>query len=154
MSETTGTAGRAESVSEGDVLDAFPRPAALPYLSVRNAADAIAWYCEVFHARQVGEPYIMPDGTVGHAELEVGGGILYLAEQFPDMGLVAPTPGAISVSLMLPVTDTDVTLEHARGCGAHVEREPSDEHGGRIAALQDPFGHRWMLFQPLTTPHD
>ena len=46
-----------------------PRPAALPYLSVANARDAIAWYVDTLGASLVGEPYEMDDGRIGHAEL-------------------------------------------------------------------------------------
>lgn len=134
---------------EADIVRGFPRPGALPYLSVRNAPEAIAWYAEVFDARQVGEPYVMPDESIGHAELAVGGGTIYLAEQYPDLGLLAPVGDATSVSLMLPVPDTDAAVRRARAAGARIEREPYDEYGGRNASLYDPFGHRWMLYQPL-----
>lgn len=127
----------------------FPRPGALPYLSVRDARAAIAWYERVFEAELVGEPYAMPDGAVGHAELTIGGGTVYLAEEFPDMGLRAPSGDATSVSLMLPVDDTDATLERARVAGGRVEREPYEEYGQRNASLVDPFGHRWMLAGPM-----
>lgn len=126
----------------------FPRPGALPYLSVRNARDAIAWYAETLGAELSGEPYVMSDNRIGHAELLIGGGTIYLADEFPDYGVVAPQPGQASVSLMLPVADTDGTLERARAGGVTQIREPYDGHGGRNAGFVDPFGHRWMLFQP------
>ena len=34
-----------------------PRPAALPYLTVANARDAIAWYVDALGAVIIGEPY-------------------------------------------------------------------------------------------------
>ena len=66
------------------------------------------------------------------------------------MGLTAPAGGATSVSLMLPVVDTDTVLERARAAGGRVERWISENHGHRNATLIDPFGHRWMLVGPLT----
>ena len=126
----------------------LPRPGALPYLAVDNARDAIAWYTDVLDAELSSEPYVMPDNRIGHAELSIGGGTIYLADEFPDYGVVAPRPGHASVSLMLPVTDTDATLERARARDATQIREPYDAHGGRNAGFVDPFGHRWMLFQP------
>jgi predicted enzyme related to lactoylglutathione lyase len=132
----------------------FPRPGALPYLTVGDARAAIAWYERVFAAELVGEPYAMPDGRIGHAELAIGGGTLYLAEEFPEMGLRAPSEGVTAVSLMLPVDDTDATLERVRVAGGRIEREPYEEYGQRNASLVDPFGHRWMLAGPMrsTTP--
>ena len=104
------------------VASAPPRPAALPYLSVANAREAIAWYVDTFGASVVGEPYEMDDGRIGHAELAIGDGVLYLADEYPELGLKAPSPQATSVSLMLHVGDTDATLERARDRGAQVPR--------------------------------
>lgn len=131
---------------------AFPRPGALPYLAVANARNAIDWYADVFGAELNGEPYLMPDDRIGHAELSIAGGTIYLADEFPDYGVVAPQSGQASVSLMLPVADTDETLERARAAGATQIRESYDAHGGRNAGFVDPFGHRWMLFQPEQSP--
>ncbi|EHB56326.1 Glyoxalase/bleomycin resistance protein/dioxygenase [Mycolicibacterium rhodesiae JS60] len=129
---------------------ALPRPAALPYLTVADARAAIAWYTDVFGASLVGLPYEMDDGRIGHAELQIGDGMLYLADQYPELGLKAPSPQSVSVSLMLPVADTDSTLGRARDRGATVQREPYENHGTRSAAIVDPFGHRWMLSGPVT----
>jgi predicted enzyme related to lactoylglutathione lyase len=127
-----------------------PRPAALPYLSVANAREAIAWYVDTFGAAVVGEPIEMDDGRIGHAELAIGSGVLYLADEYPELGLKAPDPQATSVSLMLHVADADATLERARDRGARVQREPYENYGARNATIVDPFGHRWMLSGPVT----
>ena len=129
-----------------------PRPAALPYLTVADSRAAIDWYRDAFGAELIGEPIVMDDGRVGHAELAVGGGVLYLADEFADLGLQAPTPGVNSVSLMLHVADTDATLTRARARGADVQREPYEGHGARNATVRDPFGHRWMLSGPVREP--
>ncbi|MHC9296774.1 VOC family protein [Mycobacterium sp. LTG2003] len=125
-------------------------PAAVPYLTVPDARAAIAWYIEALGAVQVGEPIVMDDGRIGHAELSLGGGVLYLADEYPEIGLRAPAPQANSVSLMLHVPDTDAALERARTLGAHVQREPYENYGARSAAIIDPSGHRWMLSGPTT----
>ena len=98
----------------------------------------------------VGDPYEMDDGRIGHAELTLSGGVLYLADEYPELGLKAPSPQTASVSLMLPVADTDGTLERARDHGAHVQQEPYENYGARNATIVDPFGHRWMLTGPTT----
>ena len=126
-----------------------PRPAALPYLAVRGARDAVAWYVDALGAKLVGEPIVMDDGRIGHAELAFGGGVLYLADEYPELGLTAPGPQQVSVSLVLPVVDTDAVLERARAGGAEVQREPYENHGSRTATIIDPFGHRWMLSGPV-----
>lgn len=131
-------------------IAAPPRSAALPYLAVRNARDAIAWYAEAFGATLVGEMYEMDDGRIGHAELRIGDGVLYLADEYPEIGLKAPAPQEVSVSLMLHVADTDASLERARQRGATVQREPYENYGARNATIIDPFGHRWMLSGRVT----
>ncbi|MDT5218497.1 MAG: hypothetical protein QOF15_602 [Mycobacterium sp.] len=128
-----------------------PRPAALPYLCVSDARAAITWYTDAFGAMVVGEPIAMDDGRIGHAELQINGGVLYLADEYPEIGLRAPAPGAVSVSLMLHVDSTDAALGRAREYGATVVREIEEGHGTRNATIIDPFGHRWMLSGPTVT---
>ncbi|KRD16127.1 glyoxalase [Mycobacterium sp. Root265] len=127
-----------------------PRPAAIPYLAVADAKAAIAWYVAALGATVIGDPILMGDGRVGHAELAIGDGVLYLADEFPELGLKAPAPQSVSVSLMLPVTDTDAVLQRAREHGATVLREVYEDHGARGATIIDPSGHRWMLSGPMT----
>lgn len=92
----------------------------------------------------------MDDGRIGHAELIFPTGMVYVAEEFPEMGLTAAEAGSTSVSLMLPVDDTDAVLARARGAGGTVERWITESHGNRNATLLDPFGHRWLLVGPVT----
>ncbi|MDL9936840.1 VOC family protein [Gordonia sp. ABSL1-1] len=123
-------------------------PGALPYLTVGDGRAAIDWYVANLGARLRGAPIQMGDGRIGHAELELGGGVVYLADEFADLGLRAPQPGQVSVSLLLSVADTDAALAAARRSGAIVTREPDETHGNRTATVIDPFGHRWMLTGP------
>jgi len=129
-----------------------PRSAALPYLAVADARAAIAWYIDALDAILVGEPIVMDDGRIGHAELALAGGTLYLADEHPEIGLRAPAPRAVSVSLMLHVLDTGAALERARSNGAVVQRGVYEGYGSRNATIIDPFGHRWMLSGPVRTP--
>jgi predicted enzyme related to lactoylglutathione lyase len=126
-----------------------PTPAALPYLAVADARRAIDWYGGTFDAIVVGEPIVMDDGRIGHAELAIGNGVLYLADEYPELGLKAPQPQAVSVSLVLQVADTDAALERARDHGAQIQREVYENYGSRNATVIDPFGHRWMLSGPV-----
>jgi uncharacterized glyoxalase superfamily protein PhnB len=160
LSQPTGTQG-VTNIGTSTALDelndertasrsAPPRPAALPYLTVGDARAALSWYVDALGATVVGEPIVMDDGRIGHAELALAGGVLYLADEYPEIGLRAPAPDATSVSLMLQVADTDVALARARDGGARVQREPYENYGTRSASIIDPFGHRWMLAGPPT----
>jgi predicted enzyme related to lactoylglutathione lyase len=122
---------------------------AIPYLAVRGAREALAWYVEQLGAQIQGDPIVMPDGRIGHAELALGGGEIYLADEHPEIGVVAPSPDAAAVSLVLQVPDVDETLADVRAAGARVVREPYEGYGHRGATIVDPFGHRWMLQTPL-----
>jgi uncharacterized glyoxalase superfamily protein PhnB len=151
--DMSGTDTAIAELNEADasvIAQAPPRAAALPYLAVANAREAIAWYIDTFGAALVGEMYEMDDGRIGHAELQIGDGVLYLSDEYPALGIKAPAPQATSVSLMLHVTDADATLERARERGARVQREPYENYGARNATIIDPFGHRWMLSGPVT----
>jgi uncharacterized glyoxalase superfamily protein PhnB len=120
-------------------------PQLTPYLTVRDARSATAWYAEALGAHVVGEPYVMDDDRIGHAELDLGGARLYLADEHPELGLAAPDPGRVSVTLHLAVPDADAAVDRAAAAGATVERPAADGPGGRTGVVVDPFGHRWML---------
>lgn len=123
-----------------------------PYLSCKGADRAIEWYQEVFGAQLVGDPIIMSDGHVGHAELAVGDTVFMLADEYPDEGVYGPdTLGGNSVALMLHVPDSDTVYQRALDHGAIAVRPVSVSHGARTGVLRDPFGHRWFIataFEP------
>ena len=74
----------------------------------------------------VGDPYVMDDDRIGHAELDVAGAPLYLADEYPELGLTGPDDGRVSVSLHLAVPDVDAAVDRAATVGATVERPPTD----------------------------
>lgn len=124
-------------------------PTLTPYIAVHDARAAIDWYVGVFGASPRGEPYVMPDGSVGHAEIAIGDAVLMLAEGSDEVPVQPPGgSGPFSHTLHVQVADVDGTIATARERGGRVEREPADQPYGRVAVLVDPFGHRWMLNQP------
>ena len=63
-----------------------------PYLVVDDAAKAIEFYKKAFGAE---EKFRMPMGDrIGHAELKIGDSFVMLADEFPDMDHLPPTPVA------------------------------------------------------------
>lgn len=117
-----------------------------PYLGVDDARRALDWYVEVFDARRRGEPYMMDDGRVGHAELALGDSVLMLADEFPEIGVLGPRArGGTSTTLHLQVPDVDATVARALDHGAELERPVADQPYGRTGVIVDPFGHRWMI---------
>ena len=124
--------------------------AAIPYLAVTDARAAIDWYRRVLGARLLGDPIIMDDGRVGHAELRFAHGLLYLADEFPDIGVAAPDPRRAGVSLVLQVPDVDAAVAAALTAGAELTRPVYEAYGHRGGTVVDPFGHRWMLQTPTS----
>ncbi|SFK90316.1 VOC family protein [Geodermatophilus ruber] len=124
----------------------------IPSIAVRDGRAAITWYTDALGARLVGEPYVTDDDRIGHAELDLSGAPLFLAEEYPEFGLVGPESGRRTFSLHLTVADVDGAVARAASYGATVERPPADAPYGRTGVVVDPFGHRWMLQTPPASP--
>jgi PhnB protein len=126
------------------VPDDYPR--VTPYLYIDGAAAAIDFYCSVLGAK---ERMCMagPDGTVGHAELELGDSMIMLADQNPDMDVRGPRAfGGTPVALHVYVEDSDDVFEKAIAAGAKALRPVEDQfYGDRSGQFEDPFGHRWNV---------
>ena len=106
------------SPSVNPIPDGYPR--VIPSLVIDGAAQAIDFYREALGAtermRMDG-----PDGKVGHAELEIGESVIFVADEFPDMGYVGPKKiGGSPVTLMVYVEDVDATFDCATKAGANV----------------------------------
>lgn len=77
-----------------------------------------------------------------------------LADDFPEMsGGTSLTPkslGGSPVTLHLTVTDVDDWFRRAVDDGAKVIQPLDDQFwGDRYGVVEDPFGHRWSLGQPV-----
>ena len=117
-----------------------------PYIIVKGASRALDFYKKAFGAEEV---FRMdgPEGSVMHAEIQIGDSRVMLADEYPDMGYVGPQPGAgTSTSLYLYVEDVDARFKRAVDAGAKVKRDLRDEfYGDRTGTLADPFGHVWNI---------
>jgi PhnB protein len=122
----------------------------VPYLIVAVAAAALALYVAGLGAIE-DHRLSMSDGKVGHAELRFGDRRVYVADEFPHEGQVAPQSGTRSpIGLVLHVDDVDAAVRRARDAGATIDRDVVDEvFGARSAWLSDPFGHRWNVQQQV-----
>ena len=120
-----------------------------PYLSIRGAADAIAFYKKAFGAEEIYR-MDMPGGKVGHAELQIGDSRIMLADEFPDKPeAVAKSPqslGGTTAGLNLYLEDVDARFKQAVDAGAKIKRPVEDQfYGDRSGTVEDPFGHVWTL---------
>ncbi|MDQ4119137.1 MAG: VOC family protein [Actinomycetota bacterium] len=118
----------------------------IPYLVARDAGAAIAFYVDAFGATELSRWTEPGTGKIGHAELEVGGRRMFVADEWPEGGVTAPREGADTpMSLVLDVDDIDGVFARAVALGARVERPVTDAHGDRGGWLFDPAGHRWSI---------
>jgi PhnB protein len=120
-----------------------------PYLSIRNASEAIAFYQKAFGAKELFR-MDMPGGKVGHAELQIGDSRIMLADEFPDMpDAVTRSPkglGGSTFGLHLYLDNVDARFEQAIKAGGKVLRPVNDKfYGDRSGTLEDPFGHIWTI---------
>ena len=120
-----------------------------PYLVVRDAAAAIAFYRAAFGAAEVFRLTDPASGKIGHAELAIAGGIVMISDEYPDFGAVsADRLGGSPVRLHLDVTDAAATLASAEAAGATLLRALAVQfHGCKQAMVADPFGLNWIISQ-------
>jgi PhnB protein len=119
-----------------------------PYLVIKGAAEAIEYYKNVFGATVVVR-MDGPNGTVGHAELQIGDSRIMLADENPSMGqghISAASVGGSPVSLYVYVPDCDKIIEKAVAGKAKILKPVQDQfYGDRSGFIQDPFGHLWGI---------
>ena len=122
----------------------------IPCLRYRNAPAAIEWLCAVFgFSRQA--VYPNPDGTIAHAQLTFGNGMIMLGSvtnKESEWGRLIKQPGEIggaeTQSAYLMVADADAIYVRAKAAGAEIVIDIKDEdYGGRGFSCRDPEGHLW-----------
>lgn len=132
-----------------------PAQRIVPMLSYRDPRAAID-----FLVRAYGfvERYrmAMPDGSIGHAELELGGALLSLAGEWPPAGLGSPIDlDHVHAQLLCYVDDVDAHHERASAAGATIASAPADQpHGDRSYRSIDPEGHRFIFATRLRDMSD
>lgn len=113
-------------------------PNIFPCLIYDDSHAAIAWLEKAFgFEKQVVHP--APDGSVAHAELKLGTGMVMLGGGKKGSGLVR-SPQMIYVA----VGDSDALFHRAVAAGAEVVRGLTDtDYGSRDFAVRDPEGNLW-----------
>ena len=121
-------------------------PIVAPYLAIDGAAEAIEFYKRAFGATERLR-IDAPGGKIGHAELEIAGGLIMLADEYPPMDFLGPRArGGSSVMIHLYVEDVDAFCDRAVRAGATLLRPVADQfYGDRSGSLRDPYGHLWSV---------
>jgi PhnB protein len=119
-----------------------------PSLIVQGAAKAMEFYADVFGASERMR-FPGPDGTVAHAEVQIGDSVLIVEDEDPQRGTKAPPAGGLAgtpVFQFIYVEDVDAVVARAVELGATLRRAPETQfYGDRDGFIIDPFGHGWTI---------
>ena len=117
-----------------------------PYLLIKGASDAIAFYVQVFGAEEITR-LTAPDGRIGHAEIRIGESTIMIADEHPEMDFLGPqSRGGTTVSLLIYVEHADEVFNDALQRGARELRPICDQfYGDRSGSVTDPWGHVWSI---------
>ena len=114
-------------------------PTFYPAFRFRDAVAAIDWLERAFgFERQMVVPG--PEGTIAHAQMRFGNGIIMLGSLKDD------DFGNARSGIYVYVADVDAHAMRARNAGAEIVREPQDtEYGSREYAARDLEGGMWSF---------
>lgn len=120
------------------------------HIVVQGADRAAGFYRDAFGAEEL-RRVPTPDGRLMSVQLRIGDAVLHVADEFPEMGVLAPpSVGGTPVVLALDVADAEAAFAQGVAAGAEVRQPLADTFwGDRHGQLDDPFGHRWNIAQHL-----
>lgn len=124
-----------------------------PYIAVRNANAAIAFYTRAFGAEELFRLVDPLSGKIGHAELRIGRGLLMISDEYADFGALSPDSiGGSAVKLHIDVDNAERVVQSAEAAGATILRKLELQfHGCKQALLADPFGYSWFVSEIVET---
>ena len=122
-------------------------PNMFPTLRYEDAAAAIEWLHKAFGFEQ----HMVvpgPDGTIAHAQLRYGPGMIMLGTSRDDeFGLKSPRDlGGVTQGVYITVDDVDAHYARAQEAGAEIVRDLSEtDYGSREYAARDLEGNLWFF---------
>jgi len=116
------------------------------YITIKECSKAIEFYKKAFDATERIK-LLMPNGLIGHAELEIDGSLLMMADENAEMGSKSPqTIGGNPMTFGLYVKDADKVFQKAIDAGATLVMPVENMFfGDRVGQVMDPFGYKWMI---------
>jgi PhnB protein len=122
------------------------RTSLAPWISVPDAAKAVAFYSEAFGARETYR-FDNPDGGAV-VRLRVDDAEFWLSQDSGSNANSEPIGGR-TVRMILTVADPDALFQRALKAGASEIFPVGEGHGWRLGRLADPFGLHWEVGYPL-----
>ncbi|MDQ3576503.1 MAG: VOC family protein [Actinomycetota bacterium] len=118
-------------------------------LVVDDAAAALDFYVAALNGRELVR-YAEPSGPIVHAEVQIGESVFSVTQADGDVNRSPADLGGSPVLCHLQVPDADAVAAAMVGNGATVIFPVGDQYyGSRDGRVRDPFGHLWLLSQPL-----
>ncbi len=116
------------------------------HITIKGCSEAIEFYKKAFGATEKLR-LLMPDGRIAHAEIEIEGSLLMMAEENPEWGTKSPLAlDGNPVTLGLYMKDVDQSFKKAIDAGAKQIMPVKDEfYGDRTGQVMDPFGYKWSI---------
>ena len=127
-------------------------PTIVPYLGYKNARAAIDFLKTAFGFNE-NQAYADENGTVLHAELSVGNGVIMIGTGADEQRSEELTNMPAGRGLYIVVDDIEAHFERAKKAGAHVVWEPHDtEFGTKRYRVLDVEGYEWSFgtYQPAS----
>ena len=118
-----------------------------PWLSVKNATQALSYYQAAFGAVEL-ERLEDEAGDVVVAQLSIDGADFWIQT---DADCTPEALNGRSVRMILSVADPDSIFESAVAAGATEVAPVSEGYGWKIGRIADPFGHHWEIGRRLVT---
>lgn len=123
------------------------RPNIFPTLRYLDAQAALEWLERAFGfiAKEV---YRGEDGTIHHAQLQLGAGLVMFGEYVENgwWGGHAPDPLAAPTGIYVVVPDPDAHYARAKAAGALIVGDLVDQdYGSREYAARDLEGNLWSF---------
>lgn len=126
----------------------FMNSTAIPGMSYRDAAAAIEWLCRVFGF----EKYVVvpgEDGTIVHAELKLGGGMIMLGSINPKTSQYLKQPDEVhgfeTRGINLVVEDADAVYARVKEAGGEIVAEMEHQPHGRSFVCRDLERRIWWV---------
>jgi PhnB protein len=137
-------------------------PRLIPMMAYEDPGAALEWLSKAFGFRERGSRYTDHEGRITHAEMELDGAVIMLANPTPDYQSPrhhaeecelarkwSAVPYVID-GLHVLVEAVDDHYRRAVEAGAEILSEPQDEsYSERVYKVADLEGHRWMFAQPI-----
>ena len=123
-----------------------------PHIVVQGAERAGVFYRDALSAEEI-RRIPTPDGRLMSLQLRIGDAYVHLADEFPEMGVLAPPSiGGTSVVLALEVDDAEAVFAQAVAAGAEVaSRSPKGSSNWPCRSPQNTSASGWRTSAPAAT---